>query len=56
MTGYTYDMRMYLGKETQTANDDRTVANALSGTLSGGGWKQLDIRFLWTISSFPLLI
>ena len=28
MTGYTYDMRMYLGTEIQTANDDMTVANA----------------------------
>jgi hypothetical protein len=56
MIGYTYDMRIYLGKEAQTANDNLTVANALWGILSGGGWKQLDIRFLWTISSGPLLI
>jgi len=29
MTGYTYDMRMYLGKETQTENYGITVAKAL---------------------------
>jgi hypothetical protein len=29
MIGYTYDMRIYLGKEAQTANDNLTVANAL---------------------------
>jgi hypothetical protein len=29
MTGYTYDMRRYLGKDTQTANENITMANAL---------------------------
>ena len=55
MRGYTYDVRMYLGKETQTANDNMTVTNALWGILSGG-WKKMDIRFLWTSSSGPLHI